>query len=40
MLEMLLFVSVAVFVIALGNIIDKRSERAAARRRNQARPWR
>lgn len=39
MLEMLLFVAIAVFGVALGIVIDKRSIRAEARRRNQAHPW-
>lgn len=38
-LEMLLFISVAIAILSGLSIIDKRSARAEARRRNHAHPW-
>jgi len=40
MFEFLLFLALAVAVVALNRALDARGERADARRRNQARPWR
>jgi len=40
MTELVLFFALAVAVVALSLALDRRSARADARRRNQARPWR
>jgi len=39
-MELLLFLALAVAIVALNRALDARSARADARRRNRARPWR